>query len=45
MNKTYKAVWNKARRTYVAVSEVAKSCGAPCASICRALTAAGAGLI
>ncbi|CAB3672570.1 hypothetical protein LMG27174_02215 [Paraburkholderia rhynchosiae] len=45
MNKTYKTVWNRARRTHVAVSEVAKGCGAQCASVRRALAAAGVGLL
>ena len=45
LNKTYKAVWNEARRVYVAASEAAKSGGATCASVCRALATAGAGLL
>ncbi|CAE6736200.1 Autotransporter adhesin SadA [Paraburkholderia haematera] len=45
MNKTYKTVWNRTTRTYVAASEVAKSRGAKGASACSALVAAGAGLL
>jgi len=45
LNRTYKAVWNEARRVYVAASEVTKSGGAKCASVCRALAAAAAGLL
>ena len=44
LNKTYKAVWNEAKRVYIAASEVTRSGGAKCASICRALAAASAGL-
>ncbi|MFL9920162.1 YadA-like family protein [Paraburkholderia fungorum] len=45
LNKTYKTVWNKTTRTYVAASEVAKRRGAKSASACGALVAAGAGLL
>ncbi|CAB3777185.1 hypothetical protein LMG28614_00378 [Paraburkholderia ultramafica] len=45
MNKTYKAVWNRSTRTYVAASEVAKCHRAIGASMCRALVAASAGLL
>ena len=45
LNKTYKTVWNRTTRTYVAASEVAKRRGATGASISRALVAASAGLL
>ncbi|HZZ01473.1 YadA-like family protein [Paraburkholderia sp.] len=45
LNKTYKTVWNRTTRTYVAASEVQKSRGAKGASACGALVAAGAGLL
>jgi autotransporter adhesin len=45
LNKTYKTVWNKTTRTYVAASEVVKSRGAKGTSACGALVAAGAGLL
>lgn len=45
LNKTYKTVWNEARRVYVAASEAARSGGARCASVCRAVAAASAGLV
>lgn len=45
LNKTYRTVWNRATRTYVAVSEVATRRGATGTSVCRALVAASAGLL
>ena len=45
LNKTYKTVWNRTTRTYVAASEVAKSRGAKGVSACGALVAASAGLL
>ncbi|MEA3084963.1 MAG: trimeric autotransporter adhesin [Paraburkholderia sp.] len=44
LNKTYKNVWNRTTRTYVAASEVAKRRGAKSASASGVLLAAGAGL-
>jgi trimeric autotransporter adhesin len=45
LNKTYKNVWNRTTRTYVAASEVAKRRGAKSASASGVLLAAGAGLL
>ncbi|WP_121320921.1 YadA-like family protein [Paraburkholderia sp. RAU2J] len=45
LNKTYQIVWNRTTRTYVAASEVARRRGASGVSVCRALTAACAGLL
>ncbi|MFM0200839.1 YadA-like family protein [Paraburkholderia fungorum] len=45
LNKTYKTVWNRTTRTYVAASEVAKRRGAKSASASGVLLAAGAGLL
>ncbi|RKF38400.1 YadA-like family protein [Paraburkholderia fungorum] len=45
LNKTYKTVWNRTTRTYVAASEVAKSRGAKSASTCGTLVVASAGLL
>lgn len=45
LNKTYRTVWNRTTRTYVAVSEVTKRYRATGASVCRALVAASAGLL
>ncbi|CAB3786952.1 YadA-like family protein [Paraburkholderia caffeinilytica] len=45
LNKTYKTVWNRTTRTYVAASEVRKSRGARGASACGARVAVGAGLL
>nr|WKF60468.1 Autotransporter adhesin SadA [Paraburkholderia busanensis] len=45
MNKSYKTVWNRATRTYVAASETAKSRGAKGVSVCGMLVAASAGLL
>ncbi|MFM0503318.1 YadA-like family protein [Paraburkholderia caffeinilytica] len=45
LNKTYRTVWNRTTRTYIAASEVAKGRGAQDASACGALVAVGAGLL
>lgn len=44
LNKTYRTVWNRTTRTYVAASAVAKRRGAKGASASGVLLAAGAGL-
>ncbi|WP_433695604.1 YadA-like family protein [Paraburkholderia phenoliruptrix] len=45
LNKTYKTVWNEAKRAYVAASEVTRSAGAKCTAVRGALAAAVAGLL
>jgi trimeric autotransporter adhesin len=45
LNKTYKTVWNRTTRTYVAASEAAKRRGAKGASTCGTLVVASAGLL
>lgn len=45
LNKSYKAVWNKSTRTYVAASEATKSRGSKGAAVRGSLVAASAGLL